>query len=72
MAEAQARVPFIWEFLPEATTGTAVIATREARERALAAGQTVTTYKDGRLVQEKMVGGKLVELFNQTRERDTD
>ena len=72
MAEVQARVPFILEFLPDATTGTAVTATREARERALAAGQTVTTYKDGRLVQEKMVGGKLIELFNQTRERDSD
>jgi hypothetical protein len=45
----------------------------EARERALAAGLTITTHKDGRLVQEKSVKGRVVELFSrEPREDETD
>jgi len=71
MAEAQIQAS-IWEFAVEPTAVTAAAVTRGARERALAAGQIVTTHKDGRLVQEKVVAGKVVELFNQILERDAE
>jgi len=48
------------------------LAAKVARERALAAGLTITTLKDGRLVQEKMVNGQVMELFSQDREVDTE
>jgi hypothetical protein len=53
------------EFLsipPEKLTAASVAAA--ARQRALAAGSTITTHKEGRLVQERQVKGKLVELFS--------
>jgi hypothetical protein len=47
------------------------LAAKVAREQALAAGLTITTLKDGRLVQEKIVNGQVMELFSQDREIDT-
>ncbi len=41
---------------------------RDIRERALKSGLVVTTHKEGRLVQEKLIHGKLVELYSQMRE----
>jgi hypothetical protein len=35
-----------------------------ARQGALVAGSTITTHRDGRLVQERQVKGKVIELFS--------
>jgi hypothetical protein len=67
MIEALARIPFT-DFLTDKMTEVAAKVAREARGCALAAGQTVTTYKDGRLVRGKMQGGRVIELFNEVRE----
>jgi hypothetical protein len=68
MAEVQARNPIA----KHSTQSMAGLAAKVARERALAAGLTITTLKDGRLVQEKMVNGLVMELFSQDREVDTE
>ena len=68
MAEVQARN----SIAKYSTQSMAGLAAKVARERALAAGLTITTLKDGRLVQEKMVNGQVMELFSQDREVDTE
>jgi hypothetical protein len=68
MAETNVRNPGP-DFLSQ--TAPALVA-KLARARALAAGLTITTLKDGRLVQEKMVDGLVVQLFCEDREADAE
>jgi hypothetical protein len=67
MPNAQTRQR-VTEFYGERIVGPANKMANDMRERALAAGLTVTTHKEGRLVQERLVAGKLVQLLNQVRE----
>jgi|GEM_PF-3036225 len=72
MNDVQTQTAAVWDFSTASVVVVAAVAAREARDRALASGLTVTTHKDGKLVQEKMVSGKLVEVFSQVLERDDD
>jgi len=71
MAQSRALNPSIPFGTTQATEHISGVA-RAARERALAAGLTVTTHKEGQLVQEKMVGGRVIELFSQVREEEDE
>jgi hypothetical protein len=45
---------------------------KKARDQALAAGLTVTVYKEGKLIQQRLTGGKIVVLNTQRHEDDNE